>query len=315
VLGLLGLDADRLQFVEPPAGPDGPARAVARFRAAVEALGPSPLAARLPDALLETGEGLDTSLALARWLAQQDGLAPGGAGWLRLVGLPEVAPGAPALSCPLDLPLLSMLDERLLRPTSLVDQLAAALAALARLGFPGAGVVIGEPPGEKTFTLSAVDGMLRERGEELPRPPAGSRVACDASRPGQRELLRALGHEIIDVGPDPLPERFALTPELRAEGERRLERAEAQGAGALLVDDISALARWSLITRDGTWRSSRIRPVLGAGLAQLSLVGLAAGARQPWEEVHMAPEQAQQAAEGRGREESQAAANRRGGAQ
>ena len=181
-----------------------------------------------------------------------------------------------------DLARLLALDDELLRPTRLTDQVAAGLAVLAHLGHPDAGVTLEIPADGPAFTLgnspagaTPLDRLLCDRAEHLPRPRTPIRVACDGTRPGQRELIAALGHEPVDVGPDPLPPRFSLSPDLRRQAEERLQRAEAAGAQALLVEDPAVLARWALVTREGTWRSSRVRPLLALELAHHALTGVA----------------------------------------
>ena len=123
-----------------------------------------------------------------------------------------------------------------------------------------------------------VDELLRERGSELSRPAVRAKVAMDGSGL-ESALVLALGHEPVDVGPDPLPDRFALSAELRAQAAARLRRAEALGAAALLVSGPRALARWALLTRRGTWSTSRVVPVLGVELARLALAELPLGRR------------------------------------
>jgi len=88
-------------------------------------------------------------------------------------------------------------------------------------------------------------------------------------------LIDALGHTPVDVGLDPLPPGFRISPVLRNEAERRLRDAEAAGAETLLVSDPQALARWAMITRRGTWRSSRVLPVMAHQLFHLAARGTA----------------------------------------
>ncbi|MBW2529434.1 MAG: hypothetical protein JRI23_34980, partial [Deltaproteobacteria bacterium] len=99
------------------------------------------------------------------------------------------------------------------------------------------------------------DGARQAAGGEL--PPVG----CDGSTE-QRELLQSLGRSPVDLGADPLPSSFAFGPADRRAAEQRLVVAEQQGAQQILVTDPVALARWALVTRDGTWRRARARAVL-----------------------------------------------------
>ena len=55
--------------------------------------------------------------------------------------------------------------------------------------------------------------------------------------------------------------------------ELLLQRAQAEGAEALLVPSPMALARWALVCRHGTWRASTITPLLGVQLAAEATLG------------------------------------------
>jgi coenzyme F420-reducing hydrogenase delta subunit len=294
LLALAGLDRRRVQFVVPEPGPNGAARAVERFVSEVQALGEpalEPAPAQVPAA---NGEGLDTCLALLSWLAQQPALEPGGEAWLREARLPEAEAGGAALSAG-PLPWLQLLGGSLLRPLNLTAALEAGLAVLGLLAPGPAGVRVGrgvagwdldahrllqqggdgllyclcpeerEGLGRAGVEALALDDLLRQRGGELPPPMPGT-VACDGS-PEQVSLVEALGHRALSVGPDPLPDGFSLTPQLRAAADERLARVEAGGARALLAPSPLALARWALICRQGSWRQSRVWPVLGVQLA------------------------------------------------
>ncbi len=275
-LRLVGLDAERIHFAVPDPGPGGPPRAVRDFAASVEALGASPV--REPAQLL-ADEGLDTGLALLDWLAEHGGGASGGEAWLESRALAPASPGGPALF-PGALPRVSVLAGSLLAPVRIPDVLQMALASLARVGVEGAGLRIGSlDDASAVYTLSAddaralakagidatpLDELLLERGRE--HAGGESRpVACDGS-PTAVKLIETFGHRPVDVGPDPLPERFAFSPVERLRAEERLQLAEREGATALLVLDPLALVRQALITRDGTWRSSRVLPVLAPQL-------------------------------------------------
>lgn len=286
LLELVGLPdrRQRLAFVDSVPGPAGPLQAVADFVSSLAAVAPSPLVnAPAPTALLQ-GEGLDSSLALLRWIGERSGRPWAGAGsWLATCRLTPARPHRPALLGG-ELPLLALLDEQLLRPVELAGQLTAALDLLGRLGVAEAGVLLGPPgpdagelmtlePTDSGPNVALVDALLARQGDALARAPQRCRVACDGSQV-QLDLLATLGYEPVDAGPDPLPRRFTLSPQLRGQAEHRLARAEAQGARALLVDGPAALARWAMVTRDGTWRSSSLRPTLGVGLARLAADGV-----------------------------------------
>jgi len=93
-------------------------------------------------------------------------------------------------------------------------------------------------------------------------------------------MIAALGHLPVDLGADPLPSGFHLTPAQREAAERYLEAAEAAGARALLVSSPQALARWAIVTRLGTWRSSLVRPVMAHQLVSLAAAGKALSVRE-----------------------------------
>jgi formate hydrogenlyase subunit 6/NADH:ubiquinone oxidoreductase subunit I/coenzyme F420-reducing hydrogenase delta subunit len=311
---LAGLGPGRVRFVEPDPGRAGPSRAVALFDAD---LAPSPLRAgdelglsaapssvRGPElrprgeqrALRE--EGVDAALAQLRAIAAA-GVRPDGAGYLARRGLPAASPGAPALCAGL-LPYLELVGGSLFDPLDVPATLRAGLAVLARLGVAGAGVaIVGPAPlcaadatslraASAVYALDAVEvdrlgaagidaRLLAELLERSPAPAAAA-VACDVDREGA--LVRALGQRAIGVGPDPLADRAGvdLGPDDRRRAEEHLARAERAGAAALLVASPLSLARWAIVTRHGSWRSSRIGALLphelahrlwtGAGLAQ-----------------------------------------------
>jgi hypothetical protein len=276
---------------------------VRAFADALRDLGTAALKEPAPAELLRD-EGLDSTLALLAWLDEQPGLAPDPGAWLARHDLPAPRPGAPVLTAGL-VPHLESVAGWLLEPASLPSMLRDALRVLDRLGLTGAGIDCG------AFSVGAVAKrpILREAGlvvalsgadaaalralgldattlealpavgdRELPAPPAQARVACDGS-PIERALLEALGLEPVDAGPDPLPGRFAISPDERAAAEARLERAEGEGARALLVRDPHALARWALVARHGSWRSSTIAPAMPHQIAALALEGAAVGFR------------------------------------
>jgi coenzyme F420-reducing hydrogenase delta subunit len=267
LVGLQGLQ--RLAFVEPAPGPDGPREAVAAF---VERLSPSPLRDPPPEELLGA-EGLDTALGLLRWLSRRPELTRDGQAWLERRGLPAAAPGGPALVAG-DLPLLDLLAGELLRPLSLPDVAGAAVAVLTRLGAGGVGLRLGPPEEEEEEEAPlALDDVLRGWGSTLPRPGAPLEVAYLDGDPATRELIVALGHRPLDAGVDPLhaSTSFSLSPGGRLAAERVLQFVADRGSRTLLVRDPVQLCRWAILTRQGTWRSSRPRPLLGIQLAARSL--------------------------------------------
>jgi hypothetical protein len=146
------------------------------------------------------------------------------------------------------------------------------------------GVQIGKGPQGDSYGLEPTDGavmlddLLRSRGSQLPSPPCPAKVGIDGSE-AQAELVRALGHEPVDVGPDPLPNRFAFSSRERMLAQERLVALDRAGASALLVNGPLALARWATLTRVGAWRGSRVLPMLGVQLAYLSVLGMALGPR------------------------------------
>jgi hypothetical protein len=115
-----------------------------------------------------------------------------------------------------------------------------------------------------------LDDLLRERGAELCQERIGKSARTKVAFDGTQEnadLLVALGYEPVDVGPDPLPDRFRITSKQRELACKRLEAAQQAGAFNLLVSTPYALASWALVTRLGAWRSNRVLPVMGVQLA------------------------------------------------
>lgn len=262
---MVGLGDGRVQFAEPEAGPGGPLDAVIEFLISLQELGTLPLQEIAPADILHD-ESLDTSLAIIHWLSEQPGLAPDGATWLDEHELPRHAPHRPLLLAG-DLPYLDLLADDLLRPLRPADALRAGIDVLDALGASGAGLLIG--PKKTSTPAMTINDLLAQYGAALPRPADKMKIAC--AGPDQTKLLEALGYEPVDVGPDPLPDSFSISPQARLRAEQRLARAEKKGAWALLVDGPCTLARWALLTREGTWRSSRLRPLLAVHLAQKSL--------------------------------------------
>jgi len=300
---LVGLDGRRLRFEVPEPGGLGARRTVEAFAAHLAEIGPSRLREGAPAALLGE-EGLDTALSLLAWLDEQPGLIPDAAAWLDGHGLPAPRPGGPVLAAGL-VPHLDALAGSLLAPTSLPEMLRSALRLLERLGVKGAGIACGALTGAaiakrselreagEVFVLSEADasalgalgieanlleGFLLERRADLAPPPAAVPVACDGLA-GECALIEALGLEPVDAGPDPLPSSFIISPTERVAAEARLVRAEGHGATALLVRDPFTLARWALVTRQGSWRGSRVAPAMPHQIAALALEGEVAGFR------------------------------------
>lgn len=277
---LCGLGDGRVRFVEPDPTLAGPPRAAAELAAALAARPLAPPRAAVPRPVRED---LDETLALLPALAAR-GAGSDARAYLARRGLPPAVPGAPALSAGI-LPYLELAAGSMLRPFDVSTTLHAALAVLSRLGIAGAGIAIAEP-GATAAALRAASvryvldprevAPLRAQGldaqllPDLLRAPPGAAghpvgVACGAGE----SLLSALGMRAIDVGPDPLADLpgFALGPEDRRRAEAYLARAEGAGAAALLVTSPAALVRWAIVTRHGTWRSSRIAAFLPHELA------------------------------------------------
>ena len=264
LLALVGVGGDRLRFAQAAAGPSGPRQTLEAFRAELERLPPSPLARRPPPAL--EGEGLEQGVQLLRWMARQPGLRPAST-WTEHHGLAAARAGAPTLN-PGELLALELLAGPEARPLSVAGLLRQGLEVLSSLGLPGAGVALGS----LAPTDQSLGRWLALEGSRLPRPPKRSVVACDGSA-RSRALLDALGYDPLPLGPDPLPSSLELGSEDRRRAEELLGRAEEQGAVALLVDSPLGLLRWTLLTRQGSWRSTRLRPVLAHQLAWASLHG------------------------------------------
>jgi len=302
-LTMVGLDADRARFVVPEPGARGPGKAVADYENTIRALG-DPRLGVAPPADVHQGEGLDSDLALLSWFSAHETLEPDGSDWLATHGLPAARPGG-ALLYPGVLPVIDVLADTLVTPLSIPGVLHAALTTLDVLGVKGAGVQTagcGPPrphhaarfarasavytlgPGDAEALLAIgvtavpIASLVRQRAADLPRPVVATPVACDGSAEMQA-LIAAIGHVPVDLGADPLPSGFHLTPAQRERAERYLEAAEAARARTLLVSSPDALVRWAIVTRLGTWRSSRVRPVLAPQLISLAASGTALSVR------------------------------------
>ncbi len=296
-LSMVGYGGERVAFQLPDPGPEGPQRAVAEFARTIEGLG-APAIAGPPSAEPRPVEGLDTDLELLAWLSSRPELKPDGSRWLAEHGLPAAIPGGVAF-LPGALPYISVLADPLLDPLSLPEVLRSALATLAALGLPDPGIVVGglghpathHAPlfegaslvvtlcagGAEALTKLGVeaktlDQLLLAGAGKLPRPPVAAPVACDGSTEAV-QMIEALGYAAVDVGADPLPDRATISPVERERAEQRMLEAERKGASALLVSGPRALVYQAMITRRGTWRSSRVVPVLPHQLAHLSASG------------------------------------------
>lgn len=294
LLALLGLGAKRLQFIAPDPGPEGPRRAVDAFISEISQLGPSPLNTAFADhASLD--ESLDSAITLLRWLSQQSELSPSATEWLAEHRLPSPAPNRPMLVAG-NLPYLDLLTGEILKPFKLTSLLKEALTVLNHLGHQEVGISISgydainknelnrlrEAPA--VFALSSSDQtrlanleirastiedlVLANEPASTIKPSLPIGIAGSGSA-AEHRLIQAIGSRLVEVETDPLPDTFRLTPEHRLHAERRLENAEVKGAQYLLVPDVSALVRWSLITRQGTWRRNRILPILAHQLLLL----------------------------------------------
>lgn len=272
VLGLSCLGS-RVLFCDSGPGPRGARRAVEQQLAALATIDPLGLETSPPPSLL-AGEGLETALAIWRWLNEQTGGEIVLGQWLAATCLPATGEHTLAIG---ELPVLSLLGGELWRPLGIPELTAQALDLLEHFGVDSVGVApaprgasyaFGPTPG--AMSLAA---LIADRATALPAPPTPAGVACDGTAL-QMALLETLGYRPIDVGPDPLPDRFNLTPDDRANADGRLRRAEAAGAVALLATNTGALLRWALLTRHGVWRTTRVRPLLPHQLAWLSLEAL-----------------------------------------
>ena len=291
---LLGLGLGRVRFEVPAAGPEGPGDQVRRFLAELEDQGPA--IEMMPESLTGIAdEGLDSALVLAGLIAAESGVEPIGRRWLEQRSLPAAKGSGPVLLTGA-LPCLEVLGGELFRPLVFTEVLATASAILSQLLGATVGLSVGplgadlaqvaarHSDGGQVYTLDADDAQeLREAGLEVTLMDdllREQRRACSPSLPvacfdiqGSAELVEALGHEPLEVGPDPLPPDFSMSPRDRMTAELLLQRAQSRGARLLLVSSPMALARWALICRHGTWRASTIRPVLGVQLAAPGTAG------------------------------------------
>ncbi|MBI5533192.1 MAG: hydrogenase iron-sulfur subunit [Deltaproteobacteria bacterium] len=299
VMRMAGFGGDRIRFAHPDPGLQAPVAAVEQFAESIAKLGPKPNSVQLrADAI--GAEGMDTSLALVRWLVSHPGTATDISHWLKDHALPVAEDGAPALVAGI-VPFLDRIADQLIRPVHLPTLQKTALLVLQKLGVPGAGVlpqawvVKGSEAARKLATRGNVytlckrgkmkladagveatilADLLRDKASTLPRPPVRARIATDGTQ-DQGSLIEALGYEAVDVGPDPLPHAFSLSPEHRMLADKRLAAAEKQGAVGIVAPGPLTLTRWAMLTRHGTWRSTRVLPVMPHVLAHLACTGTA----------------------------------------
>jgi hypothetical protein len=245
--------------------------AINAFVSQLEAsVGPSPLPFPIPSALLDS-EGLDTIFNVLNWLSHQPQLVPQSRAWLEGHQLKPAKENTLVIRLG-ELPFFSTLDQDLLRPVDL--PLIARQAQEVLRYIKGAPVTFSVLPRAASLPPSPqaipLDRLLAELGGCLPRLETPEKVACDGKNELQLQLLQSLGYTAVDVGPDPLPDRFTLCPTYRKQADARLAKAEELGAHWLLTEGIRSLARWAMVTRDGSWRSAHVAPVLGIQLAYRS---------------------------------------------
>lgn len=305
LLALAGLGKGRARFVVPASGEAGPVQAVERFLDEVAALGENPLKGVARPDELPSGEGLHAGLGLMRWLGAIPGLRPNARAFLEAEGLVHPGPSEGAQGPRLfagEIACLQLLGEDLWGEPPLTKILHDSLDILGRLLRQPASVWaegcrqtplrieavrgpvygLGAPPLPSAW--ESVDQVLLRRGSELPRPPGPGLIATTGG-PEAESLIEVLGHRALRVDRDPLPDCFSFTSDQRREAEEMLVRAEAAGAVALLVSDPLTLARFRLLTRQGAWRRSRIRPIMAASLAHLATQGKSLGSPSeapPW---------------------------------
>ncbi len=270
LLELLGLGGERVRFESPAAGSAMPARAVARFLADITPLGLRPGKA---EELPWTGEDLAGGLKLLAGLSRRSVAGIQAETYLEQRELPCIGDGEEGWKLWAgDIPYLQMLGGELWSPTPLDFILTQGVAVLRSLLGHEGGVQIGPCGGEAgdAMTLEKLDALLRQRGTELPRPSRIRVVACSGTD-REKELIEALGHRALVTEPIILPGGLAMGPAHRKQAEVILAAAERAGADSVLMGNLEEHIKWLLVSRDGTWRSSRVRPLLGVQLAAASL--------------------------------------------
>ncbi|MFO8071527.1 MAG: 2Fe-2S iron-sulfur cluster-binding protein [Polyangia bacterium] len=278
---LLGLGRDRLRFVDPEPGTEGPTRAMELMLGDLSA---SPLSQRYPlDKLDDTADG---ALAVASWLSGREELEIDGAAWLEENDLPAARPGEPALLANAA-PYLDLLAGGWLWPLKLADQLRHGLRVLRQLGVEAGVAVNGlgagwsgvarRYPGSRLFGLcsgctadaneaglevTSLNDLLADEGARLAAGRSFSLLALGGD-PVLERLAAALGAPSVDVGPaPPLGLKLGVGPNDRERLEARLVRSASEGAGALLVNGPAELTQCALLLREGAWRRSAVRAVL-----------------------------------------------------
>ncbi|MFH0902451.1 MAG: hydrogenase iron-sulfur subunit [Pseudomonadota bacterium] len=292
---LVGLGSGRIRFRVAEPGPTGPQQTVEEYASAIESLGQCPLAHAAPPSL-STKETLATSVGILRWMLDQQTARPDGTFWLEENGQDEPSPDVALLAAG-SMALLDTIAADLFKPISIGAAVGTATSTLTSLGISSVGVWLGsvntkragvlrEVPAVYTFCEEDTDNLLEAgvkaaslhellsvHSAELPEPPVAAPVGCDGSKE-QTSLLESLGYRPQDLGRDPLSDGLSISPEQRVKAENRLAEAERRGAPAILTMTPTSLAAWAMITRQGTWRSSRVLPVLPHQLAWFAIAGV-----------------------------------------
>ncbi|MCP4546879.1 MAG: hydrogenase iron-sulfur subunit [bacterium] len=286
---MVGLGAERLRFVEPDAGQDGPFAAIDEV---LNELPPTPLAERFGD---ELNDSLDSILPLVKWLCGRPELKIAAEAWLEEKGLPLAKPGEPVLLAKA-IPWLDILLGEWLRGDGLVDILVDTLAVLRKLGIEAGIAVSGFQgkidgmvdlyPGSKFYgfcpvgvkaardagvDITLVTDLLLERVGELKTETVRT-VAVDPALENVAAVARAQGHTVVAT--ESLPEvglRMTITDGERQALNRILTQAESAGAEALLLAGPRQLIQYLLLGREGAWRGTHIRPLLASGLVAADL--------------------------------------------
>lgn len=291
LVGLCGIATERIRFIEPAPGANGPKNAVDTFVLEVSSLGRSHIALRddkLSDEFFAE-ESLDNLLALADWLTG-DRLYASPVSlvvlrrWLTAHGLSQSTPATSVLLTS-DLPRYDLAARELFRPLRIDNLYGSALVALNHLGFRvglaaerGIGndecFCLGAKDCEDVSDSSAdcckvVDAFIFQHADRFPRPEEAALIACEKE---DAAGIEALGYRAKIVEFPTFSPSFSINSEEITRIRSFL--ATIGEAKALYLSSIDKLLQWAMILRQGAWQSTSLFVLSAAQLAQLSIAKL-----------------------------------------
>lgn len=292
-LSMVGQPTEWVEFVVPRAGPDGPKTAVIEYCRNIFDIPAGSQFAPFAKQVIR-GETTATSVALIQEMSLKPKIPSPNLAWLCAHQLLPPAPNEDVLFVG-TLPYVDILAGMLLRPVNIPKVIQTALNVLKHTGLDEPGVAFADPKhliqeeidrfakARTVFVLCEQDkSMLEAKGilavnlvDWLPKhicitpPTEPVKVACDDTDIS-KTLVQALGFEPLVLGPEPLQGLF-VSPKQGTMALERFVTAEQQGARLVLILDTMAWTHAAVLTRFGTWRPSRVIPVLPHELAFLAL--------------------------------------------